>query len=208
MTAMPRMTGMYIALEGGDGAGKTTVAARVVELLKQKGDTVVAVREPGGTALGEEVRRLLLHSSDMTAWAETLLFAAQRSQLAAEVIGPALARGEVVIADRSYYSSLAYQGGGRALDPKLVRIINEAALDGVVPDLVVVLTIDPSAALARQADPDRIGRQGTEFQQAVAMAYRELAVSEPDRVVLVEIGEEPDDVARAIFAMIEERRVG
>ncbi|HEX5672224.1 MAG TPA: dTMP kinase [Acidimicrobiia bacterium] len=199
---------MYIALEGGDGAGKTTVAARLVELLEEKGDTVVAVREPGGTALGEEIRRLLLHSSDMTAWSEALLFAAQRSQLAAEVIGPALGRGEVVIADRSYYSSLAYQGGGRALDPQLVRLINEAALEGVIPDLVVVLTIDPAEALARQADPDRIGRQGAQFQEAVARVYRELARSEPDRVRLIEMGDDPDDVARAIFAMIEERRFG
>ncbi len=202
------MTGVYIALEGGDGAGKTTVAARLVELLEEKGDTVVAVREPGGTALGEEIRRLLLHSSDMTAWSEALLFAAQRSQLAAEVIGPALGRGEVVIADRSYYSSLAYQGGGRALDPQLVRLINEAALEGVIPDLVVVLTIDPAEALARQADPDRIGRQGAKFQEAVARVYRELARSEPDRVRLIEMGDDPDDVARAIFAMIEERRLG
>ena len=202
------MTGVYIALEGGDGAGKTTVAARLVELLEEKGDTVVAVREPGGTALGEEIRRLLLHSSDMTAWSEALLFAAQRSQLAAEVIGPALGRGEVVIADRSYYSSLAYQGGGRALDPQHVRLINEAALEGVIPDLVVVLTIDPAEALARQADPDRIGRQGAQFQEAVARVYRELARSEPDRVRLIEMGDDPDDVARAIFAMIEERRFG
>jgi dTMP kinase len=202
------MTAMYIALEGGDGAGKTTVAARLVELLEQKGDIVVAVREPGGTALGEEIRRLLLHSADMTAWAEALLFAAQRSQLAAEVIGPALGRGEVVVSDRSLYSSLAYQGGGRALDIGMVRLINEAVLEGVVPDLVVVLIIDPSAALARQSDPDRIGRQGNVFQQAVAMAYRDLAAAEPERVVLVEIGDEPADVARSIFEMIEARRRG
>lgn len=202
------MTAMYIALEGGDGAGKTTVAARLVELLEQKGDTVVAVREPGGTALGEEIRRLLLHSADMTAWAEALLFAAQRSQLAAEVIGPALGRGEVVVSDRSLYSSLAYQGGGRLLDIGMVRLINEAALAGVVPDLVVVLIIDPSAALARQSDPDRIGRQGNVFQHAVAAVYRDLAAAEPERVVLVEIGDEPEEVARSIFEMIEARRSG
>jgi len=202
------MTAMYIALEGGDGAGKTTVAARLVELLEQKGDTVVAVREPGGTTLGEEIRRLLLHSADMTAWAEALLFAAQRSQLAAEVIGPALGRGEVVVSDRSLYSSLAYQGGGRALDIGMVRLINEAALDGVVPDLVVVLIIDPSAALARQSDPDRIGRQGNVFQHAVATVYRDLAAAEPERVVLVEIGDEPEEVALSIFELIEARRRG
>jgi dTMP kinase len=202
------MTAMYIALEGGDGAGKTTVAARLVELLEQKGDTVVAVREPGGTALGEEIRRLLLHSADMTAWAEALLFAAQRSQLAAEVIGPALGRGEVVVSDRSLYSSLAYQGGGRALDIGMVRLINEAALEGVLPDLVVVLIIDPSAALARQSDPDRIGRQGNVFQHAVATVYRDLAAAEPERVVLVEIGDEPEEVARSIFELIEARRRG
>ncbi len=202
------MTGMYIALEGGDGAGKTTVAARLVEMLEARGDTVVAVREPGGTSLGEEIRRLLLHSSEMTPWAEALLFAAQRSQLAVEVIGPALDRGEVVVSDRSYYSSLAYQGGGRSLDMGTVRLINEAALEGVVPDLVAVLIIDPAAALARQSDPDRIGRQGNAFQQAVAQAYRDLAAAEPQRVTLIEIGDEPEVVARAIFDLIEARRSG
>ncbi|HUO45250.1 MAG TPA: dTMP kinase [Acidimicrobiia bacterium] len=202
------MTAFYLAIEGGDGAGKTTVAARLQRLLEDQGATVRLVREPGGTSLGEEIRRLLLHSSDMTPWAEAMLFGAQRAQLVAEVVGPALQRGEVVISDRSFYSSLAYQGGARGLGIEDVRSINLAAVAGVVPDLVVVLTIDPRQALARQSDPDRIGREGSRFQDQVAAAYELLAELEPDRVVLVEAGHDPEEVAAKILTMIEGKSRG
>ncbi len=196
----------YIALEGVDGSGKTTVARAMARRLESEGHEVVVVREPGGTNLGEEVRRLLLHSDEMTPWAEAALFAAQRAQLASEVVGPALERGAFVISDRSYYSSLAYQGAARGLGVEAVRALNEAVLDGVIPDLVAVLELEPEVALARQMDPDRIGSTGVRFQEQVADAYRSLALSEPDRVKLVAADGSVDETARRVLELAAVQR--
>lgn len=169
--------------------------------LESEGHEVVVVREPGGTSLGEEVRRLLLHSEEMTPWAEAALFAAQRAQLASEVVGPALERGAFVISDRTYYSSLAYQGAARGLGVEAVRALNEAVLDGVLPDLVAVLELEPEVALARQMDPDRIGSTGVQFQQQVADAYRALAEAEPERVKLVPADGSVEETARRVLEL-------
>ena len=193
----------YLAVEGVEGAGKSTIVARLADAFEAQGDDVVVVREPGGTELGEGIRRLLLHGPAMTPWAEALLFAAQRSQLAAEVIRPALERGAVVIGDRSVYSSLAYQGHARGLGVDLVRTVNEAGLDGTWPDRVVLLRIDPTTGLGRQAVADRIGSEGEGFQAAVAEGFGLLAAAEPDRFVTVEVGDlDPDTVVAAVLAGI------
>jgi dTMP kinase len=192
---------LYIGLEGVDGSGKTSVAAAMASMLGGQGAEVVVVREPGGTELGEEIRRLLLHSSDMVAWAEAALFAAQRAQLAAEVIAPALSRGAWVISDRTYYSSLAYQGGARGLGIDAVRVLNETVLGGVIPDLIAVIDVDPELGLRRQQDADRIGGEGSAFQQAVADAYHTLASADPQRVRLVDPTGAVEDVARRILDM-------
>lgn len=195
----------YIALEGVEGAGKSTVAEAVAAELRSRGRRVVTVREPGGTPLGEEIRRLLLHSGDVAPWAEAALFCAQRAQLVDQVVAPALAEGIWVVSDRSYYSSLAYQGAARGLGMERVRTLNELALGGVLPDLVVVLDLDPAAGLARQADPDRIGGQGVEFQRKVADAYRRLAREEPHRVVILGADRPPAETARLVVDLAEER---
>lgn len=192
----------YVALEGVDGSGKSTVAAALRSRLIDLGEEVVSVREPGGTELGEEIRRLVLHSSDMTPWAEAALFAAQRAQLAREVIAPALERGAWVVSDRSYYSSLAYQGGARSLGVEAVRALNETVLGGIVPDLVVVLRIEPELALERQHDPDRIGSAGVGFQRIVDATFELLAKEEPSRVVLVSAAPEIDAVVDRIWTHI------
>lgn len=140
------------------------------------------VREPGGTPLGETIRGLLLDTETLDVWAEVFLFAAQRAELAREVIAPALARGAWVVSDRTYYSSIAYQGRGRGLGDEKIRDINELGLDGVVPDHVFVLDVDPETALARQDRPDRIGNEGVDFQTRVRQAYLDLAEAEPGRV--------------------------
>lgn len=199
------MRGCYVALEGVEGAGKSTVGAALAARLREAGREVVEVREPGGTALGEEVRRLLLHADEMTPWAEALLFAAQRAQLVAEVVSPALARGAWVVSDRSYYSSLAYQGGARGLGIDAVRRVNEIAVGGVAPDLVAVLDVAPDEGLARQQDPDRIGGQGLGFQRRVAEAYHRLAAAEPDRVVLVPVEDSPEETALRILELADLR---
>ena len=189
----------YIALEGGDGSGKTTVSAALAIRLHSLGHEVIEVREPGGTDLGEVVRELLLDREHVDPWAEVLLFAAQRAQLAREVVAPALERGVWVISDRTYYSSIAYQGRARGMGEDRVREINEIGLDGVAPDHVFVLDVDPSMALDRQDRPDRIGKEGVEFQEAVRAAYWGLAESEPDRVAILDGREGVDSIVDRII---------
>jgi len=181
------VTRRYAAFEGVDGAGKTTVAARVAERLRARGFDVVSVREPGGTPTGEAIREILLGLGGVVGgWAEALLFAAARSQLAGEVVGPALAAGRAVVSDRSVYSSLAYQGGARGLGIEAVRRVNEAGLGGVWPETVVLLRLDPGRGLAREEEANRISEAGVALQVGVAAAYDLLAAEEPDRFVVVD----------------------
>ena len=183
------MTRRYVAFEGVDGAGKTTVAARVAERLRSRGFDVLAVREPGGTPTGEAIREILLGLGKVVGdWAEALLFAAARSQLAAEVVGPALAAGRAVVSDRSVYSSLAYQGGARGLGIDQVRRVNAAGLGGVWPETVVLLRLDPGRGFAREEEANRISEAGLAFQARVAEAYDLLAAEEPARFVVVDAG--------------------
>jgi len=200
------MSGFYLAIEGGEGAGKTTVGNLLLRTLTGRGERVVTVREPGSTELGQEVRRLLLHWQDMTPWAETMLYAAQRAQVVAEMVVPALAQGSFVISDRSLYSSLAYQGAARGLGVDRVRTVNELAVGGLLPDLVVVLMVDTETGLSRQRDHDRIGGEGIVFHQDVLDAYRVLASAEPDRVKLIEVVDGPETVAEQILKLIDDAR--
>ena len=191
----------YLALEGIDGSGKSTVGRALVAALEERGDAAVLVREPGGTWLGEAVRGLLLDSEALDDWAEVFLFAAQRSELAREVIEPALSEGTWVVSDRTYYSSIAYQGRARGLGEDRVRAINEAGLQGVVPDHVFVLDVDPTVALDRQDDPDRIGREGLEFQTAVRDSYLELAAAE-EKVVVIDGSLSVDEIVETILKVV------
>ncbi|MEX0863731.1 MAG: dTMP kinase [Acidimicrobiia bacterium] len=188
----------YIALEGVDGSGKSTVATALAERLEALGTKVIVVREPGGTTLGEVVRGLLLDSQSLDVWAEVFLFAAQRAELAAELVKPALDAGTWVISDRTYYSSMAYQGNARGLGVDRVREINELGLRGVVPDLVFVLDVDPKEALSRQNRPDRIGRESAVFQSRVREGYLALAAADPERVIVIDgsmsVGEMVDSI--------------
>lgn len=193
--------GFYLGVEGIEGAGKTTVCRLLADRLPPP---VVSIREPGGTALGEDIRRILLHSAEMSPWAEAALFAAARAELVAEVVRPALARGETVVSDRTYVSSLAYQGAGRGLGVGDVRRVNETVLGGSVPDLVAIVDIEPDLGLRRQVAADRIGGGGVEFLTVVAAAYRSLADGE--RIVLVDGRGRPEEVAARIAALVEERR--
>jgi dTMP kinase len=196
----------YVAFEGVDGAGKTTVARATAAALRDRGFEVVEVREPGGTASGEAIRRILLERGGAVApWTEALLFAAGRSQLAAEVIGPALDAGKVVVSDRSVYSSLAYQGGARGLGIDLVRAVNEAGLQGIWPGLVVVLRVEPEMGLRREDETDRISVEGVGLQQRVAVAYEDLAAAEPERVVVVDAGLPLDTVVAAAVGEVIRR---
>ena len=196
----------YVAFEGIEGAGKSTVAEHVGERLEADGRTVVRVREPGGTAVGERIRSILLgHDLAPESWTEALLFAASRAQLAAEVVAPALANGAWVLSDRSVYSSLAYQGAGRKLGIDEVRSANEPGLMGVWPSLVILLSVDPSEGLRRQDVGDRIGDEGVEFQRRVAEGFADIAASEPDRFVIIDAENSLDDVVGAVYREIRSR---
>jgi dTMP kinase len=142
----------------------------------------------------------------MTPWAEAMLYAAQRAQVVAEMVAPALARGSFVISDRSLYSSLAYQGAARGLGIGPVQIVNELAVGGLLPDLVVVLMLDTRTGLSRQGDPDRIGGESDDFHQSVLDGYRDLAAAEPDRVKLIAVADPPGAVAEQILKLIDEAR--
>ena len=191
----------YIALEGGDGSGKSTVAEALSVRLQAAGHEVIVVREPGGTPLGESIRSLLLDSERLDDWAEVFLFAAQRAELAREVVGPALDAGKWVISDRTYYSSIAYQGRGRGLGVDRIREINEAGLGDVLPGCVFVLDVDPATALSRQHDPDRIGRQGVAFQEAVRDAYLSLGESD-DKVSVLDGSLSVEEIVDLIMAAL------
>lgn len=191
----------YIALEGVDGSGKTSVGKALVARLVADGERALLVREPGGTAVGEAVRSLLLDSESLNVWAEVFLFAAQRAELAGEIIAPALEAGTWVVSDRTYYSSIAYQGRARGLGEERVRAINETGLDGVVPDFVFVLDVEPDIALARQDNPDRIGKEGLAFQSAVRSSYLGLAESE-DKVIVLDGSLPVDELADRIMEVI------
>ena len=197
------MAGHYIALEGIEGTGKSTVAERLAAHLNSTGRPSIVVREPGGTSVGEGIRELLLHGDHIEPWTEALLFAAQRSQLVAEVVRPALAEGTWVVSDRTVYSSLAYQGGGRRLGVETVRTVNAAGLLGTWPEIVILLELDPAIGLARQAIADRIGAEGVDFQRKVGETFAALAAMEPDVFRIVPADRALDEVVDAVINEVD-----
>jgi dTMP kinase len=196
--------GRLIAFEGVEGAGKSTQVELLRQALEKAGRRVVTTREPGGTPLGEQVRSILLDpASALDARTETLLFAAARAQLVAQVIRPALERAEVVLCDRYLDSSLAYQGAARGLGLEPVAAINGFATEGLLPDLVVLLRVDPAEGLARQrGGRDRIERQDLEFHQRVAQGFLDLAAADPERFVVIDGAAPVDRVAAEVRAAV------
>ena len=190
---------MFVTFEGLDGSGKTTQVELLRQHLSQNGREVVTTREPGGTELGERVRELLLQGGDVSPWAEAALFAAARAELVAEVIGPALERGADVICDRYLDSSLAYQGIARGLGVDQVLALNVNAIRGILPDRTFLLMLARDEAARRQeTEPDRIEREGGEFQDAVRTAYAELAAIFPGRVVALDASRPPEEIAEEV----------
>lgn len=202
--------GAFLTIEGGDGAGKTTQADRLASRLEREGYAVCRVHEPGGTALGERIRSVLLDSAsdEVGDLSELLLYEAARAQVVEEVIRPALARGEVVVCDRFDDSTTAYQGYGRGLDAKLVQRLNAVATGGLSPDRTVLLSIDPSAgmerAMARSGAPDRMEGAGASFHERVHEGFRRIAEDEPERVKAVDASKGPDEVEAQVFAAVED----
>ncbi|HEV8024940.1 MAG TPA: dTMP kinase [Candidatus Nanopelagicales bacterium] len=197
------MGGTFIAFEGGEGAGKSTQEAMLAQWLTDRGHDVVRTREPGGTPAGEVIRTVLLGNEyeGLDERAEALLFAAARGEHVARVIRPALEAGNVVVCDRFIDSSIAYQGVGRSLGIDVVRELNTWATHGLLPDLTVVLDVDPVIGLSRVGSPDRLESEPIEYHQAVRQAFLDIANVEPDRYLVVDSAQEPE----AISALIREQ---
>ena len=170
------MNSNYIAFEGIDGSGKTSVIENLSDILNSQNKEHTIVREPGGTSVGEGIRELLLsHDYKVNPLAEALLFCAQRSQLIEEVVLPSLNNGLVVLSDRSAYSSVAYQGEGRGLGYEKIYQLNDISIQSNWPERVVLLDIDPEVSLSRQQVADRIGSDKVEFFQKIRHGYLKLA---------------------------------
>ena len=195
--------GKFVVLEGGDGSGKSTQVARLAESLRASGLAVHETFEPGAGAAGAVIRDLLLHGPEVIApVAEALLMAADRAQHVATEIAPALLRGEWVVCDRYVPSSLVYQGVVRELGVELVEQLSEVATGGLEPDLVIVLDVsDDVAAARRDAETDRLEREGEPFHAAVRRAYRELAATRS--WIVVDADGSVDDVADAVRTAVD-----
>ena len=197
--------GLFITFEGGEGCGKSTQAKRLVAELERHSHRVTLAYEPGGTALGDELRRSLKRARDggVTAEAELLLFAAARSQLTATVLLPALERGDIVICDRYADSTTAYQGYGRGLPLTTVAAVNAIATRGLCPDLTVLLDMDPTHALQRKGRArDRFEHESPEFHERVRNGYLALARETPDRWLVLDAAGSPAATAQSIWARV------
>jgi len=207
------MKGLFITFEGTEGSGKTTQIPLLADRLRTLGRTVRLIREPGGTPIGEEIRHTLKHSADnaaMTAEAELLLMNASRAQLVREVVRPALAAGEVVLCDRFYDSTTAYQGHGRQLDLKMVEAIIDFAVGDTRPDLTLLLLVPHAVSeqrrLARQTTlsfmRDRMEEADRSFFERVAAGYRALAAAEPGRIRIVDGASAPEVISARIWKLV------
>ncbi|MDR1393381.1 MAG: dTMP kinase [Bifidobacteriaceae bacterium] len=208
------LAGRFIAFEGGDGAGKSTHLKLLADELRRRGlvDTpgqpgVVVTREPGGTTLGCQIRQILLHGGDLAATAEALLYAADRAQHVAELIGPALSRGDLVLTDRYLDSSISYQVEGRGLSETTVRQVNALATAGLRPDLTILLDVGQATAwdrLSQSGQPaDRLERAGEDFHRRVNQRYRDLAAADPDRYAIIASEAPLDEVQERLWQAFE-----
>lgn len=207
------MKGLFITFEGNEGAGKSTQLPLLVERLKDWGHTVKVFREPGGTPIGEEIRHTLKHShanAAMTPEAELLLMNASRAQLVREVIRPALARGEIIVCDRFYDSTTAYQGYGRQLDLATVKNVIDLAVGDTRPDLTLFLqvpqTVSEERLRSRQATlpfiRDRLEEAGRAFFERVAQGYDEIAAAHPERIKIINAAGTIAEVQAAIWRIV------
>lgn len=211
------MSGVFITLEGPDGSGKSTIIKLIGDFLKEENMRFVETREPGGTSIGEEIREIILDNknTNMSYETEALLYAASRGQHIHEKIIPALEDGKIVLCDRFILSSLAYQGVGRELGIERVKMINDFAIRGVYPDLILFFHIDPKVTLERKlgnADTDRLENLGGEFHERVYGGYMDLLKMYPKNIAMIdascsieEVLEQSLDAIKKILDRNEER---
>jgi thymidylate kinase len=207
--------GIFITIEGGEGAGKTTLIEHLVHTMQQRGKAVITTREPGGIPIAEQIRSVILDRSHtgMDARTEALLYAAARRQHLVEKIMPALANGQIVICDRFVDSSLAYQGHARGLGMDEVWSINRFAVDGAMPQLTIYMDIDPQVGLARirsagEREVNRLDLESLAFHQLVREGYQKLLEQFPERIVRVDAGKAANVVREEVILTIDRRFKG
>jgi dTMP kinase len=206
--------GLFITFEGTEGSGKTTQMRLLVERLRASGLSVVTNQEPGATRIGSQIRRILLHPAhqEMAPMTELLLMFASRAQAAAEIISPALERGDVVVSDRFTDSTLAYQGEARGLGFETVRALHRLALDGLLPDLTLCVLLDLDTGLGRarrrnraskrEASEARLDRLSLDFHKRVEEGYRKIAALEPGRFRIIDGSGDRREVAERVWAEV------
>ena len=204
------MAGLFVTFEGGEGSGKSTQMARLAERLRRAGLDPLVVREPGGTRLAEAIRGLLLDpGAPIAALSEALLMVAASADLVASRLRPALDAGRVVLCDRYTDSTLAYQGGGRGIDPALLASWNRAATGGLVPDLTLLFDLDPELGLARRAaahgSANRIDLESEAFHARVRERYLQLARAEGSRFTVLDADRPPDELAERVWSAVASR---
>jgi dTMP kinase len=211
------MQSMFITFEGPDGGGKTTQVAMTVETLKAREHNVLLTREPGGTAIGDQIRHVLhdMKNQAMHPRAELLMYSASRAQIVEEVIKPQLAKGGLVICDRFYDSTYAYQGYGHGLDLKQLKLITEFATGGLKPDLTILLDIAPEDSLQRRLSAldkggewNRLDAMALDFHKRVRDGYHQLVAAEPERWVVINAAQSVDKVQADILAVLDKRLKG
>jgi len=203
------MRGILITFEGPEGGGKSLQIQKLGEYLKNKGFRVLTLREPGQTKIGEKIRQILLDpkNKNLVPQAETLLFEASRAQLVEEIIKPALAQGVIVLIDRFFDSTTAYQGYGRQLPVEKIEMLNEFATDGLKPDLTILLDLEVEEGLRRReksGKKDRIDMESLKFHQKVREGYLEMARKNPRRWRIIDASKSPEEVFEEIKKIVEE----
>ncbi|SDX85465.1 dTMP kinase [Paenibacillus sp. CF384] len=204
--------GLFLTIEGGEGAGKTTLIEGVVRALRAQGRNVIMTREPGGIPIAEQIRNVILDTANtsMDARTEALLYAAARRQHLVEKVLPALAQGDVVLCDRFVDSSLAYQGYARGLGIEEVWSINQFAIEGFMPQLTIWMDISAEAGLARinatsEREINRLDLESLAFHEKVREGYRRLMAADPDRIVRVNAEQTQENVLNDVMAIINRR---
>ena len=196
--------GLFITFEGADGSGKTTQLNKIKNFLEEKGFDVVVTREPGSLELGQKIRNILLHYDGVVAdRCEIFLFLADRAQHVETFIKPAIEEGKIVLCDRHTDSTIAYQGYGREQDIELLKNLNEIAVNGLKPDLTIVLDVDVETSQARVgSEKDRMESAGIEFFERVRQGYLEIAKQEPERVKVVDSTQTIQEIHKEILELV------
>ena len=198
--------GTFIAFEGGEGTGKSTQSQLLAKWLEQEGETVLLSREPGGTELGKDLRKILLghETGAISPRAEALLYAADRAHHVFSVIRPGLDRGDVVITDRYFDSSAAYQGAGRVLNPSEVARISRWATESLYPTLTILIDVPATIGLARLKSLDRLEAEPTEFHERVRQEFLQIAMMDPERYLVVDGTQTVEEIHAEIIARVAE----